>query len=879
MLLLLGLFLLVPPYLAVMSSGCRSDRNTDDRPRVSCVSQSLTAVPDGIDTGTEVLVLSQNEFSSLSWAAYSAYAQLHELDLSQNHIRVIDPSGPVLEKLCVLRLSNNNLEGLGGRVFHFAPALMEVYLDGNGLRTLHDATFGDLPQLEVIDLSRNQLPALPRRLLESVTSTSLKTFDLEDNHVQHLPDEFFSSKPELPYVFLSKNRWLCSCQVGYLQKYLEDQEHNVYIHTNRTMDLKASIVNDAESVLCFNPPFMKGLVIIYLQEDQYCSANIPTPPLQSHNMASTFRQPTTAPEPTTSKMIPTTTKPGITTQSSTVTPTMSSKINEPAPTTTTLSIPQTASTSTTPASSHSLPASTMSSIWTRFEFWTVQHFWTEVMSQWISESRAFNKTKTTELYSTASTSHENNSTALPTSTLDPGNLSVHLPWTSPEPATPEPQSTSSTGHLRTSRAPPTSVPGVETLIPFDHASGESRSESSCMVPWCWWLFAGFLPLCILSALCSCMLFLWILITYLTLYRPIQRKLRKQVGGVTLLTFRNTLDRVGGGELGSDMVKFLAPEKIPIESQAVFRSVLFIEKGDEEVVEDGRREEGRVKDRGDTAARIELVPAADEERMEVTMRREKEGVTDRKEMFRKTLYRVISREEEIEGWREVEESWGMPERRMTERRKTRYSLVLREENGGVEDIEGGLEWLGAWRGRRGRSGTRATSGRRSEFTSALIGTQPAAAAAAGSARKMTVHNLYIFDRNGTCLHYSEWNRKKQAGISKEEEFKLMYGMLFSIRSFVSKMSPLDMKDGFISFQTSRYKLHYYETPTGIKLVMNTDLGVPNCRDILHQLYSTVYVEYIVKNPLCMLGETLQSELFSSRLDSFIRALPFFSVRAA
>ncbi|KAK2886049.1 hypothetical protein QQF64_020168 [Cirrhinus molitorella] len=145
--------------------------------------------------------------------------------------------------------------------------------------------------------------------------------------------------------------------------------------------------------------------------------------------------------------------------------------------------------------------------------------------------------------------------------------------------------------------------------------------------------------------------------------------------------------------------------------------------------------------------------------------------------------------------------------------------------------------------------------------------------------MTVHNLYIFDRNGACLHYSEWNRKKQAGISKEEEFKLMYGMLFSIRSFVSKMSPVDMKDGFLAFQTSRYKLHYYETPTGIKLVMNTDLGVPNCRDTLQQIYSTLYVEYIVKNPLCVLGESLQSDLFCSKLDSFIRALPFFSVRAA
>ncbi|XP_007426751.1 trafficking protein particle complex subunit 1 [Python bivittatus] len=144
--------------------------------------------------------------------------------------------------------------------------------------------------------------------------------------------------------------------------------------------------------------------------------------------------------------------------------------------------------------------------------------------------------------------------------------------------------------------------------------------------------------------------------------------------------------------------------------------------------------------------------------------------------------------------------------------------------------------------------------------------------------MTVHNLYLFDRNGACLHYSEWNRKKQAGISKEEEFKLMYGMLFSIRSFVSKMSPLDMKDGFLSFQTSKYKLHYYETPTGLKVVMNTDLGVGNIQDILHQIYSHIYVEYVVKNPLCDLNETIQSELFRNKLDSFVRALPFFSARA-
>uniref|UniRef100_A0A8C3HCS2 Trafficking protein particle complex subunit n=1 Tax=Chrysemys picta bellii TaxID=8478 RepID=A0A8C3HCS2_CHRPI len=130
--------------------------------------------------------------------------------------------------------------------------------------------------------------------------------------------------------------------------------------------------------------------------------------------------------------------------------------------------------------------------------------------------------------------------------------------------------------------------------------------------------------------------------------------------------------------------------------------------------------------------------------------------------------------------------------------------------------------------------------------------------------MTVHNLYLFDRNGICLHYSEWHRKKQAGISKEEEFKLMYGMLFSMRSFVGKMSPVDMKDGFLAFQTSKYKLHYYETPSGLKVVMNTDLGVGNIRDVLHQIYSNVSLGLA---PQC-LGPAARRLLERRRLESYL-----------
>jgi trafficking protein particle complex subunit 1 len=78
--------------------------------------------------------------------------------------------------------------------------------------------------------------------------------------------------------------------------------------------------------------------------------------------------------------------------------------------------------------------------------------------------------------------------------------------------------------------------------------------------------------------------------------------------------------------------------------------------------------------------------------------------------------------------------------------------------------------------------------------------------------------------------------------------------------------------FLSYRTKEYKLHYYETLTRMKFVMLTDTKTNNLQLILHQIWATLYLEYVVKNPLSPVEHTggvgVANELFESALDRFV-----------
>ncbi|KAF2430358.1 snare-like protein [Tothia fuscella] len=156
--------------------------------------------------------------------------------------------------------------------------------------------------------------------------------------------------------------------------------------------------------------------------------------------------------------------------------------------------------------------------------------------------------------------------------------------------------------------------------------------------------------------------------------------------------------------------------------------------------------------------------------------------------------------------------------------------------------------------------------------------------------MVVYSFYIFDRHTECIYTKRWtprpisnstkaatiasngdsNASRHKALSKEDDAKLIFGVVFSLRNLVQRLAGED--NSFISYRTGEYKLHYYETPTRMKFVMLTDTKTNNLRVALHQIWASLYVEYVVKNPLSPVehagGVGVANELFEQGLERFV-----------
>lgn len=132
------------------------------------------------------------------------------------------------------------------------------------------------------------------------------------------------------------------------------------------------------------------------------------------------------------------------------------------------------------------------------------------------------------------------------------------------------------------------------------------------------------------------------------------------------------------------------------------------------------------------------------------------------------------------------------------------------------------------------------------------------------------------------------------LSFDEEAKLVYGVMLSLRTMIKKLSgryvnsfptiAIPIKDfvisddHFVNYRTNAYKLHLFETPTGYKFVMLSDHKSDSLRFVLRQIYHGPFIDYVVRNPLVKMDSRehgIDNEYFRAGVDRLVRGLSVFS----
>ncbi|KAJ3452536.1 trafficking protein particle complex subunit 1 [Anaeramoeba flamelloides] len=140
--------------------------------------------------------------------------------------------------------------------------------------------------------------------------------------------------------------------------------------------------------------------------------------------------------------------------------------------------------------------------------------------------------------------------------------------------------------------------------------------------------------------------------------------------------------------------------------------------------------------------------------------------------------------------------------------------------------------------------------------------------------MVIYNFFVFNRERKCLYYKDWKRDKKSENLGFEKHNLS-GLLITLKDFVKEIAPQKkLHNVFKSYSTNTYKLHFYESLTGITFVILTDLSVKSMQDALRHIYKKCYVEYVVRNPLYKVGEEIDCDLWVHKVNEFIVNLTQF-----
>ncbi|NXJ63813.1 NEPN protein, partial [Rostratula benghalensis] len=142
------------------------------------------------------LSMADNKLNSIPDNFFTSFQNLQFLSLSGNFLTKVPLDLP--KSLLSLKLEKNQLRTIRLRDMKHLENLSEFFLSENQLSSIDGAQL--LPNLTTLELSKNQLHALPPRL-----PSRLQKLDCSNNHIQRVTAQDFQGLQDLKHLFLDNN--------------------------------------------------------------------------------------------------------------------------------------------------------------------------------------------------------------------------------------------------------------------------------------------------------------------------------------------------------------------------------------------------------------------------------------------------------------------------------------------------------------------------------------------------------------------------------------------------------------------------------------------------------------------------------------------------
>ncbi|KAJ1923375.1 hypothetical protein IWQ60_003846 [Tieghemiomyces parasiticus] len=130
------------------------------------------------------------------------------------------------------------------------------------------------------------------------------------------------------------------------------------------------------------------------------------------------------------------------------------------------------------------------------------------------------------------------------------------------------------------------------------------------------------------------------------------------------------------------------------------------------------------------------------------------------------------------------------------------------------------------------------------------------------------SLYIINKAGGLVYQRDFNESLNRLSSND--YLILAGTFHSIHAITTRISPVGNSEGIELLEADGFKLHCFQTVTGIKFLLITDPAHPNTDAALRRIYR-LYSDFVMKNPFYTPDMPIRAELFDQSLQRTIPSL--------